>query len=809
MVKRLETEGPTNIDPEEDEGEYLKDLIDECGTDYETEESPKPDARRPPSGESSVPDGKGESDPKVAKGIEALKKEATSLHHLMTHVPKNPYCSVCNQAKMYKTPGYKTEGLRSVEASSFGDHITADHVVIYRDNDSVVEEARLALVIKDVATNFMYAYPSALKDADECKASLQHFVASKDKVGVFYSDNAKELTKASKSLGWRHEHSKEYVHQSNADAVPSDEQKAEIEDASRKVEQAMVIDPQSGRYGGARGSTKPDEIPSHLWVNMSKAQKKKAIEESAMKAALELTETRHTIIMPLGGSTIVNDEDDWKNRRRRNKKLRFKWIGQTTFEIKPSLHPTPSGDGSYPSMPVVAATEDEHRDKLQKHPPLTEEEIRDAMSMVARPVGRKELNQNPKAQASLDVEWEKLMKKQAWDMGSVREWDSVSSEALKRNRKVHVGKIFEICVEKGSELPANDPLRKFKGRTVFQGNNVKDESNDTALFSELGSSPATMEAGKTLDAYGHMPGNVCEQADGKQAYTQTKLKGAETWVRLPKERWPKGRYLGCEHLSQSTSLGKADHPFAHVFDKSIPDPAAKPATAAAVQDYSEYYPEDGVVVRHHLQPRKAYYSLKPEEAQALNVGKSRLTEVTSLAFPEVVEEVWDDKVSSRKRGELWTGRTYLVSEQLNRTAAMAAINRVRDKTKAKKAARKQAFYDVNQLDKGQGCMKSPTRQVIYDMSSFLQQAIDRYKELTPSEFHNLKKVSTPFYDDKIARPVGTEAEVRGKLAPIASRVLMKLLFAARLMCYVHSTLHYKMSGFVGDSIDKCNLWLFA
>ena len=30
----------------------------------------------------------------------------------------------------------------------------------------------------------------------------------------------------------------------------------------------------------------------------------------------------------------------------------------------------------------------------------------------------------------------------------------------------------------------------------------------------------------------------------------------------------------------------------------------------------------------------------------------------------------------------------------------------------------------------------------------------------------------------------------------------------RLMCYVQSTLHYKMSGF-GDSIDKCNLWLFA
>ena len=31
----------------------------------------------------------------------------------------------------------------------------------------------------------------------------------------------------------------------------------------------------------------------------------------------------------------------------------------------------------------------------------------------------------------------------------------------------------------------------------------------------------------------------------------------------------------------------------------------------------------------------------------------------------------------------------------------------------------------------------------------------------------------------------------------------------RIMCYVRSTLDYKMSGFVADSIDKCNLWLIA
>ena len=117
---------------------------------------------------------------------------------------------------MYKTPGYKTDGARSVEASSFGDHNTADHVVIYRGSHQVIEEARLALVIKDVATSIMYAYPSALKDETECKSALQHFVSSKDKVGVFYSDNAKELIRSALCLGWRHEKSKKYIHQSNS-----------------------------------------------------------------------------------------------------------------------------------------------------------------------------------------------------------------------------------------------------------------------------------------------------------------------------------------------------------------------------------------------------------------------------------------------------------------------------------------------------------------------------------------------------------------------------------------------------------------
>ena len=47
-----------------------------------------------------------------------------------------------------------------------------------------------------------------------------------------------------------------------------------------------------------------------------------------------------------------------------------------------------------------------------------------------------------------------------------------------------------------------------------------------------------MEAGKFCDLCGSLPGHVCQQSDAEQAYCQATLKGMETWVRLPEDRWP-------------------------------------------------------------------------------------------------------------------------------------------------------------------------------------------------------------------------------------------------------------------------------
>ena len=88
-------------------------------------------------------------------------------------------------------------------------------------------------------------------------------------------------------------------------------------------------------------------------------------------------------------------------------------------------------------------------------------------------------------------------------------------------------------------MPIGDPNRLYKGRSVFQGNNVKDERYDAAVFQELGSSPATLSASKAADMYGLLPGHILKQADAEAAYINAKLNTeAETWVRLPEYRVP-------------------------------------------------------------------------------------------------------------------------------------------------------------------------------------------------------------------------------------------------------------------------------
>lgn len=200
-----------------------------------------------------------------------------------------------------------------------------------------------------------------------------------------------------------------------------------------------------------------------------------------------------------------------------------------------------------PAMPTTTDWKQGHRTK-NEHSGWTT-----FNAAVARPVKRAEFESNPMAKKAMDAEVLKLQTRGVWLIDKVEEWSRVRARTQQDpDKQVHIGNDFGICVEKGSELPEGTVGQEFKGRYVSQGNRVYDEYSEAALYNELGSSPASMEAAKAVDAHGFLKEHVILASDADQAYTQALLgdevpgRGTidckvktEGWVRLPPEARPK------------------------------------------------------------------------------------------------------------------------------------------------------------------------------------------------------------------------------------------------------------------------------
>ena len=112
-------------------------------------------------------------------------------------------------------------------------------------------------------------------------------------------------------------------------------------------------------------------------------------------------------------------------------------------------------------------------------------------------------------------------------------------------------------VEKGSEFPLGDERRYFKYRVVFQGNQVKDQNWEVAMFQETASTPSTLEASRIADIYSCFVGSETDSAgspikhtmqsrDVEQAYLQADLEGSDTYIMLPYELWtPEMKEMKC------------------------------------------------------------------------------------------------------------------------------------------------------------------------------------------------------------------------------------------------------------------------
>ena len=88
-------------------------------------------------------------------------------------------------------------------ADNFGDLITADHKVL-SDNCESRNNHRYAVVVQDLATQWIQAYPCKPKTSQETMRSLQKFLEPERKPKVIYTDNSLEFGKACEDLCWNH-----------------------------------------------------------------------------------------------------------------------------------------------------------------------------------------------------------------------------------------------------------------------------------------------------------------------------------------------------------------------------------------------------------------------------------------------------------------------------------------------------------------------------------------------------------------------------------------------------------------------------
>ena len=119
--------------------------------------------------------------------------------------------------------------------------------------------------------------------------------------------------------------------------------------------------------------------------------------------------------------------------------------------------------------------------------------------MPCRTVTKKELASNASAREANAAEWARLRdisgRRGAWREDKVEEWSVVAARHRWPDTTAHVGRAFCIAVEKNAELPADNPMRKCKGRAVLQGSNVEHHNWNVAIFQDSSSSPRD-DAGK-------------------------------------------------------------------------------------------------------------------------------------------------------------------------------------------------------------------------------------------------------------------------------------------------------------------------
>ena len=131
------------------------------------------------------------------------RREDLGKHSVYTHFRKDRNCEICQRTKITRAPCRRRVGGAVPRAEKIGDLITADHKVLSECCESR-NNHRYAIVVQDLATQWIQSYPCKTKTSQGTQRSLQKILEPDRKPKVIYIDNSSELSKACEDLSWNH-----------------------------------------------------------------------------------------------------------------------------------------------------------------------------------------------------------------------------------------------------------------------------------------------------------------------------------------------------------------------------------------------------------------------------------------------------------------------------------------------------------------------------------------------------------------------------------------------------------------------------
>ena len=111
------------------------------------------------------------------------RREDLGKRNVHTHFPKDRNCEICKPTKITRAPCRRRNGEAVPRAANFGDLLTADHKV-QSDNCESRNNHRYAVVVQDLANQWIQEYPCKNKTSQETQRSLQKFLEPERKPKV-------------------------------------------------------------------------------------------------------------------------------------------------------------------------------------------------------------------------------------------------------------------------------------------------------------------------------------------------------------------------------------------------------------------------------------------------------------------------------------------------------------------------------------------------------------------------------------------------------------------------------------------------